>query len=306
MTEKQSGGFRVHTLRTQTLLALLLLLGFASVYAQTAERTHVVRANDTIYSLARSFGITPAELMSANGISDPTTLSIGRRLVIPGSGSAAPQTSVPAPPAPRRTIEYTVVRSDTWYGVARRHGLSASELAAFNNRDQSDVLRLGEVIRIPLEQAGSTRVVLTEDPAFVRDSASNANPAQGTSIARTQPLSAGGLWPVSGSRYRMEGKFPGVLIVGTLGDTVRSVSEGRTIYAGPYRTFGLVVIVQSSSGHAYIYGGNDELLVAYGDAVEPGTPIGTLGLAPGVGEAQLLFGVYKDNDYVDPVVAPRG
>ncbi len=311
MTDKQSGGFRVHTLRARLLQALLLIVILVSVPAQSPSRTHVVRPNDTIYSLARSFGITPAELMAANGISDPTTLSIGRRLVIPDdSGTELPQRGTAAQQsshgAAARTINYTVVRSDTWYGVARRHGLGASELASFNGRSEDEVLRLGEVIRIPVESGSGTPVSLTEDPAFGNTAPSNDNPAEGTSIARNQPLSAGGLWPVAGSRYRMEGKFPGVLIVGTAGETVRSVSEGRTIYAGPYRTFGLVVIVQSSSGHAYIYGGNDELLVSYGEAVEPGTPIGTLGVAPGVGEAQLLFGVYKDDNYVDPVAAPRG
>jgi hypothetical protein len=51
--------------------------------ATGARRTYVVRAGDTPNSIAQQFGITAAELMQANGISDPRALRIGQELAIP-------------------------------------------------------------------------------------------------------------------------------------------------------------------------------------------------------------------------------
>ncbi len=54
--------------------------------AQSAARemTYRVAPGDTLWSLARNYHVDLAGLMSINRISDPTRLSIGRELVIPG------------------------------------------------------------------------------------------------------------------------------------------------------------------------------------------------------------------------------
>jgi len=42
-----------------------------------------VQAGDNPGSIAAKFGITAAALMAANGITDPRSLHVGQRLVIP-------------------------------------------------------------------------------------------------------------------------------------------------------------------------------------------------------------------------------
>ena len=64
---------------------------------------HKVEKGQTLYRIARTYGLTVDELMAANGIEDPTTLQIGQELVIPGSGSLKPVVAAdspePEPPA---------------------------------------------------------------------------------------------------------------------------------------------------------------------------------------------------------------
>jgi len=63
--------------------------------------TYVVEAGDTPSAIARKFGISSRELMTANNISDPRKLYIGRKLVIPEQGSTGTQrVQQPAPPPP--------------------------------------------------------------------------------------------------------------------------------------------------------------------------------------------------------------
>jgi murein DD-endopeptidase MepM/ murein hydrolase activator NlpD len=47
--------------------------------------THVVQRGETVYRIARTYGIDPRELMEANGISDPRQLATGLELFVPGA-----------------------------------------------------------------------------------------------------------------------------------------------------------------------------------------------------------------------------
>ena len=54
------------------------------VNALSAEgQTHVVAEGETPWSIAQQYGVSVEELLSANGIEDPTTVQIGEELRIP-------------------------------------------------------------------------------------------------------------------------------------------------------------------------------------------------------------------------------
>ncbi|WP_225409783.1 peptidoglycan DD-metalloendopeptidase family protein [Stigmatella hybrida] len=59
---------------------------------------HRVARGETVFRIARTYGITVQELSSANGISDPRSLSVGQELLIPGA--EAPESSRDEPEAP--------------------------------------------------------------------------------------------------------------------------------------------------------------------------------------------------------------
>jgi murein DD-endopeptidase MepM/ murein hydrolase activator NlpD len=73
--------------------------------------THVVQKGETLYRIAKAYGVDPRELMDANGISDPKTLAPGQELFVPGAPRAVDVAPAPAgsaasrepePPLPRR------------------------------------------------------------------------------------------------------------------------------------------------------------------------------------------------------------
>ena len=49
----------------------------------TGKRTYVVTSKDTLYSIAKKYGVKVSALQKANDIKDPTTLKNGTRLIIP-------------------------------------------------------------------------------------------------------------------------------------------------------------------------------------------------------------------------------
>ncbi|MCB1208397.1 MAG: LysM peptidoglycan-binding domain-containing protein [Verrucomicrobiales bacterium] len=49
----------------------------------TKARSHTVAKGDTLYSMARTYGVSVSAIQKANGIKDPTTVRMGAKLVIP-------------------------------------------------------------------------------------------------------------------------------------------------------------------------------------------------------------------------------
>jgi murein DD-endopeptidase MepM/ murein hydrolase activator NlpD len=58
---------------------------------------HVVARGETVYRIARAYGIDPADLMETNGIADPRTVAVGTELFVPGASRAV---EIPPAPAP--------------------------------------------------------------------------------------------------------------------------------------------------------------------------------------------------------------
>ena len=66
-----------------------------------ADCVHQIRSGETLSMLSRAYGLSIAEIASANGISDPNQIAIGQRITIPQCGTTGflpPPTSAPAVP----------------------------------------------------------------------------------------------------------------------------------------------------------------------------------------------------------------
>jgi len=48
----------------------------------TGSRTHVIQKGDTVYNVAKRYGLSPVEVMRANGITDPSRVQMGQVLKI--------------------------------------------------------------------------------------------------------------------------------------------------------------------------------------------------------------------------------
>lgn len=124
-------------------LALLPLLA-VSLQAATSYK---VQSGDTLSSIARKNGTTPSKLMKENGIADPNLLRIGQVLKVPGS---APQSSSKPKSSSRSggtSGNYTVKSGETLYAIARKHGLSVSQLTSLNPGLDPSRLAVGQRIQ---------------------------------------------------------------------------------------------------------------------------------------------------------------
>jgi penicillin-binding protein 2 len=125
-------------LRIFAILFFGLLISLpACLGAAPAPRDHHVRRGETLFGIARHYGVSVAALAAANGMSPRSTLHVGATLVIPGDAQPARaakrgETS-PAPrQAARQAVSYRVHRGDTLASIANRFNVGVAQLRAWN------------------------------------------------------------------------------------------------------------------------------------------------------------------------------
>jgi murein DD-endopeptidase MepM/ murein hydrolase activator NlpD len=286
-----------------------------AVYAQNAD--YIIQKGETIFSIARSNGVTVQDILDLNGITDPGKVQAGQRIKIPRKTETADQ-AVPiietAGTVNTETgiIYYQVVRGEAFYGIARRYGLTVQALRAANNLTEDYVLKAGDWLRIPqggVTAAGSRAVPDVSGGSGVTVGAEGRTAAGNGTMPRpteVRKVDAAVKWPVNAKEVQyLIGKLSGVALLGERSESVKNLAQGTVVSAGPYRGFGKVIIVQAPGGYLYVYGGCESLSVKEGDQVVPGMELGKLGIDGVSSKPQLFFLVYRSNNPIDPAKAPR-
>lgn len=105
-----------------------------------------VRPGDTLGQIARTHGVSVADLRSQNRLNDDL-IRVGHTLRIPSSGWAGNLT-VASAPAASRPREYTVQAGDSLWGIGRNHSIDVAALRAQNGLAADAVLQPGQVLRL--------------------------------------------------------------------------------------------------------------------------------------------------------------
>ncbi|HEX9885650.1 MAG TPA: LysM peptidoglycan-binding domain-containing protein [Longimicrobiales bacterium] len=119
---------------------------------------HVIQPGETLWEIARRYGIGLDQLQGANPTVDPRRLRPGRELLVPlapgvtvtaarslgGDGAA---TSSERPGRPAGGV-HVVERGDTLWDVARHYGVRVDDLRRWNGLGQADLILPGQRLRI--------------------------------------------------------------------------------------------------------------------------------------------------------------
>ncbi len=150
---------------------------------------HVVTRGQTAGGIARMYRVSTALLGQANPGVRLSRLSIGTRLVIPTS--YVPATAESTAPAVRATsgtstsIRYKVRSGETLSGIAQKYATTVTRLRSLNAMGRSDILRAGQVIRVP----APTAAVAPEASSSVAEAGTSAARPSSHLVRRGETLS---------------------------------------------------------------------------------------------------------------------
>lgn len=111
---------------------------------------HVVTSGESIWSIAKAYGVSPDRIIADNGLEGLPNLVVGQALVIPSTEFA-----------------YRVKPGESLWSIARKFGVSVDSIVSLNQITNPQAIYPGLVIRIP-ENAKNYGVV--ESNAFIQPS----------------------------------------------------------------------------------------------------------------------------------------
>ena len=252
-------------------------------------------------------------------------------VVQPNRSAATPR----APAAAPRTAagSYRVLRGDTLYSIAFRHGLDFRDLAAWNGIASPYTIWPGQVLRLsPGSRAATPRHPVVTAPARpaapvfkpVAPTPSRSAPVPSATVAVPAPVAApaaptaspapkgatrtaGGViwrWPADGSlvkKFQRGDAIPGIELAGKAGDPVRAAADGVVVYSGNGLVgYGELIIIKHNDDFLSAYGHNRKRLVKEGQRVNAGQLIAEMG-STGASRNELQFQIRRDGNPVDPL-----
>lgn len=264
-----------------------------------------MREGETVYNLAKRYGVPANAIMEANNITDAKDVSAGKRVIIPtyvysrSTPVSAPDNSA----AVRSASSDTGSRSEFPMSVApvptkRPAGVQVASLSPSVSEAQAPA---------QTAEAKPSAQPQNEDNSSVEtiDSSSTATTPVDTGVEALR-------WPVRGRVVSSFGSNvggkgnDGIDISVPRGSAVKAAENGVVIYAGDgLKEFGKTVLVRHSNGLVTVYGHLDEINVERGADVSRGQNVGVSGMTGSAKQPQLHFEVRKNTSPVNPMTYLR-
>lgn len=305
--------------------------------------TVTVQPGDTVYGLARRYGVAPTDIIALNGLYAPYKLSIGQLIALPDApigGSPSPvavavamnspaprpasdamtgamarsQMASPLPPAMASAERvYMVRQGDTLYHISRQFGVSVQSLAQANNLYPPYPLALNQALRIPDQAPTYNGSYGAPSAAPAPQIATRQKPLGVQPILVSKNPNSRFAWPLRGAMLREFGvgadgqRYDGISIAAPVGAPIRAADDGEVVYTGTdLEGYGNLLLISHDGGWVSAYAHTDSILVRKGDKVRQGQVVAKVGDSGGVAQSQLHFELRHDLQPRDPLKALTG
>jgi len=306
----------------------------------TGTYTHVIRSGESLYTIAKHYGVTAQSIMGASGISAPDKIFVGQRVVIPGRPDllAAMDDAKPSPENDKLPVDSNmpVLASsapDPLPMHERAHAHNETRVASLDNNAEQPVPLAGRILTpsaatapeapraaatsratspvmplaTPIAKPAVSRSVAARPVAPTAPTMVASAPQAAPRVPMQEPATSGASkfrWPVSGKVVVdfAASKGTGINIAAPLGTPVKAVENGTVIYVGSgVEGYGNLILIRHANGYVSAYADLKDMTVQKNTVVGRGDTIGTAGMTGSVTSPQLHFELRKGATPVDPV-----
>ena len=270
--------------------------------SKEATKYHTVQKGDTLYSIARIYGIDIKDLAEWNNIETPPgAINVGQQLMLSSPNLMTKPSVFALPdPEPSSTVQQSIPKATS---ISNEEPTSAVTLLKIEPKS----------LKLPYSEQAISQLQESENvlPSTIANANSkNEKPAEldGTTaiITSTKTIRDNGgigwIWPTEG---RVSSHFSestkGMDISGKTGQPVLASAAGKVVYSGTgLRGYGQLIIIKHNSTYLSAYAHNSKLLVKEGQTVSRGQKIAEMGNTDSK-LVRLHFEIRKNGKPVDPL-----
>jgi septal ring factor EnvC (AmiA/AmiB activator) len=207
---------------------------------------------------------------------------------------------------------------------ARQQSLASAQDALGSQRQrESDLARQATSLKDLIAKLDAAAAAAhTTEAAAAAEIEARARAARGADPGRLKPEiafgdakgqvplpAAGAILKSFGSPDGLGGTERGVSLATPAGATVSAPVDGAVLFAGPYRSYGQLLIMDAGGGYYVLLAGMDRINVESGEFVLAGEPIGVMGdrsvrmaatVVVGAARPVLYIELRKDGTAIDP------
>ncbi|HZH62428.1 MAG TPA: LysM peptidoglycan-binding domain-containing protein [Metabacillus sp.] len=121
-----------------TIAGAITALALMNGKASACSTDYTVKPKDTLYSLSKKYKVSVDQLMEANALTSEKIV-VGQKILVPDIHLE------------ENLNLYTIQKGDTLYSLAKKYGVTVSDLKKKNNM-QTDSIQIGQKISVPGQQ----------------------------------------------------------------------------------------------------------------------------------------------------------
>lgn len=151
-------------------------------------------------------------------------------------------------------------------------------------------------------------VALTSQAQNLRELMEKVSPKENKRQPHSSAPPASLKWPVGGTQIRHFGekdgdgvRSEGITFAALSGAPVVAPAAGKVVFAGPFKGYGPIVILQHQGGYHSFLAGFGRIDAEMGDEVDTGEPIGVMPVKTG-SKPELYFEWRRGGEPIDPVL----
>ena len=284
--------------------------GSATGWTAVGGSPIVVANGETLDSLSGRYGVPAAALLSANGLSSPSEVKGGMRLVVPVYH--ADDHAVASAEKDKRKRDRDVAEAGPEKALKARTKDKEKE----EKEKTAKAEKSAKEAEKSASKSGAVAEAKPSKPSEAKKPAIDKTPTGNLELGAAQtkaPLTgaqadAAGTepefrWPARGRIIQgfKAGGNDGINISVPSGTSVRAAESGVVVYSGDgLKGYGNLVLIKHPNGFVTAYGNNGELDVKRGEKVTRGQVIAKSGDTGNVNSPQLHFELRKGSTPVDP------
>lgn len=137
----------------------------AEKVTNSSEKIHEVLPKETLFGIAKQYGITVEDLNKANPKLEASGLKKGQKITIPANGLLVSETVVVNPNkevdlVKKKTIIHEVLPKQTKYSIAKQYGMTVADLEKANPKLEKKALQTGDKITVLVNEGYQPNPVL--------------------------------------------------------------------------------------------------------------------------------------------------